>query len=374
MQKHVENGASVGPADDEGQPWTLEACWQLIEASRERRGLPAQLTTDERRLSLGECELLLAWERVAEFDFNVAETPSHDPRPRDHHFIPVFYLKRWAGADHKLFEYTIKRGTLVRKPVGPRATGFERDLYSFSDLNSVIASYLESVFLKRTDNLASIALKKLLTEPSSFPDELRSAWSSFVINLLVRHPDPFTELKQYNLDPWKYDESVQAAYERFRKPNSPPTFKEYSFTLLSTPARIRALVACLEDTTIHDRVNNMVWGVLDLSPAKHLLLTSDWPVTRNLTEGDRGHIAVPISPRHLFIAADDRSMIQHLRTHPPDTIVRVANFGVVSKARRYVYSFDKSQERFISNHMSCNMAQPPFFRDLERLDPFRDPF
>ena len=25
--------------------------------------------------------------------------------PRDHHFIPAFYLKQWAGPDGKVIEY-----------------------------------------------------------------------------------------------------------------------------------------------------------------------------------------------------------------------------------------------------------------------------
>ena len=49
--------------------------------------------------------------------------------PRDHHFIPAFYLKHWAGPDGKLIEHSRKSGKLISKPVGPRSTGFERDLY-----------------------------------------------------------------------------------------------------------------------------------------------------------------------------------------------------------------------------------------------------
>jgi hypothetical protein len=48
--------------------------------------------------------------------------------PRDHHFIPTFYLKQWTDPNGKLIEYTIKRGNLIAKPVGPRATGYETDV------------------------------------------------------------------------------------------------------------------------------------------------------------------------------------------------------------------------------------------------------
>ena len=48
--------------------------------------------------------------------------------PRDHHFIPVFFFKKWAGANGKVVEYSIKYGKLIAKPVGPRSTGYEFDL------------------------------------------------------------------------------------------------------------------------------------------------------------------------------------------------------------------------------------------------------
>ena len=55
--------------------------------------------------------------------------------PRDHHFIPAFYLSKWTKPpEGKLVEYTIKNNKLIDKPVGPRSTGYERDLYSFPEL------------------------------------------------------------------------------------------------------------------------------------------------------------------------------------------------------------------------------------------------
>src|SRR5262245_61693076 len=89
-------------------------------------------------------------------------------QPRDHHFIPVFYLKQWANVDGKLIEYSRPYdGRLVSKPVGPRATGFQRDLYAFQDCPPEVAQYLESVFLKRADAQASGALAKLLAGDSA---------------------------------------------------------------------------------------------------------------------------------------------------------------------------------------------------------------
>ena len=94
--------------------------------------------------------------------------------PRDHHFVPAFYLQHWAKQDGKLIEYSRPyRNKIVAKPVGPKATGFRRDLYAFQHLPAELAQYLEDKFLKRADDKASVALAKLLSgnaEPPWIPE------------------------------------------------------------------------------------------------------------------------------------------------------------------------------------------------------------
>ena len=115
--------------------------------------------------------------------------------PRDHHFIPAFLLKQWAGQNGKLIEYTIKHGKVIAKPVGPHSTGYEFDLYAFNELASDVRQYIEQEFFNYADNAASIALERHLTgsrEPWSA--ELLSAWSRFLIGIYLRHPDAMPEL------------------------------------------------------------------------------------------------------------------------------------------------------------------------------------
>ena len=45
--------------------------------------------------------------------------------PFDHHFVPIFYLRRWAGPDGKGAVYARKGGRLVISRLNPRSTGFE---------------------------------------------------------------------------------------------------------------------------------------------------------------------------------------------------------------------------------------------------------
>jgi hypothetical protein len=104
--------------------------------------------------------------------------------PRDHHFIPVFLLKQWAAANGKLVEYTIKRHKLIAKPVGPRSTGFEVDLYAFDELPPDVRQFVEEEFFNYADNIAAIALERLLAgDLDDWSSELKSGWSRFVIGI-----------------------------------------------------------------------------------------------------------------------------------------------------------------------------------------------
>jgi Protein of unknown function (DUF4238) len=230
-------------------------------------------------------------------------------QPRDHHFVPVFYLKQWANRDGKLVEYSKRyAGKVVAKLVGPRATGFARDLYSFGDCPPELAQYLESVFLKRADLEASTALRKLLArDVALWTPELRSAWSRFTMNFLIRHPHPFLEMKAILHDNWLQPGAVtQQEYERLRQPEDPHLFDDWirlQGNNLADRIRMRLLQSALDNDTLGGRINSMRWDVIDLSDARFRLLTSDWPLYRELN-GARMLIALPISPTTLFIAAE----------------------------------------------------------------------
>jgi hypothetical protein len=143
--------------------------------------------------------------------------------PRDHHFIPAFFLKQWAGENGKLIEYTIRHGKLIAKSVGPHSTGYEFDLYAFNELAPDVRQYIEQEFFNYADNIASIALKRHLTgnrEPWSA--ELLSAWSRFVIGIHLRHPDAVPELRAAAQSIWKgSSRASQSAYVAIRKPEDP---------------------------------------------------------------------------------------------------------------------------------------------------------
>ena len=49
--------------------------------------------------------------------------------PTKHHYIPAFYLKKWAAADGKVTEFTKPRHEIVARKIMPDRTGYQERLY-----------------------------------------------------------------------------------------------------------------------------------------------------------------------------------------------------------------------------------------------------
>jgi hypothetical protein len=293
--------------------------------------------------------------------------------PRDHHFIPAFYLGQWASRDNELVEYTIKHGKLIPKPVGPKATGFERDLYAFPELPPEHAQHLESVFFNYADNTAAQALALHLTaNAAGWNSELVSAWSRFTIGVHLRHPDVMPELREASGTIWDMSgPAYQAHYEEIRTPQHPATMDEWIATLdplTRSKVQLNCIIKILDNEIVGTHLNAMKWAVVDASQSSDRFLTSDRPVEISKLNDPGGFVSMPISPTKLFVAANREQSIENLRRIKPREIARHINTFIVSRARKFVWASDESQARFIENHMSKAMEPTPFFPNLSRYE------
>jgi hypothetical protein len=291
--------------------------------------------------------------------------PISNNKPRDHHYIPVFYLKQWRGLNKKLIEYTVKHGKPIAKPVGPKGTGFQTDLYAFPELPPEMAQHIEDVFLKYADNTASIAHQMHLAGQDIWTAELRSGWSRFLISLIIRHPDVMMDLRAATMKSWKDTEaSTQAEYEKTKEPHYPATFDEYIAAvdpLIPVKVSLNAIIKAFDNEKLGAHINNMYWAVIDLSKAVHRLLTSDRPLQYMNLNNSQGFMALPISPTKLFLAANSPQSIMNVRGQKPEKVIREVNLFVVSRARRFVFAQDESQESFIKKRIHTAMEPTPLF-------------
>jgi Protein of unknown function (DUF4238) len=286
--------------------------------------------------------------------------------PHDHHFVPVFYLQQWVGPTGKLIEYTIKQGRIIAKPVGPKATGFQTDLYEFPELPLDVRQFLEEKFFNYADRVAARALDMHLgVDRSVWSPELLSAWSRFVVALHLRHPDAMPELRRAAQAIWEGSGgAAQSAYEEIRKPGDPETFDEWLALRdpsIATKMHMNMIIKAFDNEILGTHINGMNWAVVDVSASPFPLLTSDRPVEIARLKEPQGVVSIPISPTKLFVAVNDPRTLDRLRATSPRDLVQNINEFVVGRARRFVWASDESQTRFIENHMSKKMEPTPLF-------------
>lgn len=294
--------------------------------------------------------------------------------PRDHHFIPAFYLKQWVDGSGELVEYCRKGGKLISKRVGPYSTGFERDLYAFPDLPPATAQYMEQVFFAYADQKASDALDLHLGVSSRhWTPELLSAWSRFVIGIHLRHPDAMPELRAAAAKIWfASGEDYQSRYNAVRKADDPATFDEYLALrdpLTPIKMQVNLIIKALDNQIVGAHINQMKWATIDVSRSSEPLLTSDRPVEIFNLKELNGILSIPISPTTIFVAVNDPTTFDKLRATNPSKIVADVNNFAVCRARRFVWARGGSQERYVAERMSTKLESTPLLPNIDKYQP-----
>ena len=275
--------------------------------------------------------------------------------PLRHHFLPEFYLKRWAQQDGRLVEYKKPYANTVKpRRTHPKGTGFIFRLYAVEGLPDDVAHEMESEFLSPVDSRAAQALIAMQAD-KEFSTAQRLAWASFVATLLSRMPEDIDlvkkiirELAQTILP------GFQPIFERLRPENETRTFQQMTDELVgrSNQRAINFARRIMSNDRLIRGIAAMEWSILTFQSAKFEFLTSDRPVIyTNVLGNDQSHIVLPVGPRRLFIAAKDRKLIDRIRGAGEDALVIATNTHVVGAANKYVYGSNDSQLRFIQNRM-----------------------
>src|ERR1700722_4711869 len=190
----------------------------------------------------------------------------------NHHYLPIFYLKQWAGSDQRLCEYKRRYHGVLPKRVFPAATGYVQGLYSIDDTDPDVVNAIETKFLMPADGLAAEAMRNLILDrPFTLPVRMRHSWTRFVLSLMIRYPEAIAEMKR------QLRENVTKVYLETKKDNEPDNFAEYE-ALHGTNelARLhgKLMMDLMQDSRMGRLIYNMFWRVLHYSVSKHDLLTS----------------------------------------------------------------------------------------------------
>jgi hypothetical protein len=284
--------------------------------------------------------------------------------PSKHHYIPAFYLRRWeSGPDMKLTQFTRQFDSSIgAKPLKAESTGYGAGLYSLESYEPELAQQVEVSFFAPLDQEAHKALVMLerFGHRSPWDNESRSGWTRFLLSLLLRCPEDVEALRGW----WQSEvfgspsPQAEAQYARTRGPAHPERFSEF---LRSQPVTMKerrlfqSLCALIDNASVGAEINQMEWRILGSPLAAPTFLTSDRPVIRTTSlHGAGAHVALPISPRLLFIATPDTGILNSVLKADQIELVKEINCHIVEGAQRFVYGCDERQSRFIKNHFGMN--------------------
>jgi hypothetical protein len=106
----------------------------------------------------------------------------------------------------------------------------------------------------------------------------------------------------------------------------------------------------------------MIWSLIKFDDSHHHLLTGDRPmVMTNGINRPNSYIVMPVSPRVLFVAANEQRVIDRIRDMAESAgLVQRLNNQLARQARRYVYAVDDTVVRFVAPRLGEKARWSPW--------------
>ncbi len=256
--------------------------------------------------------------------------------PRDHHYLPRFYLERWA-TDGQLVRYLRPRGAegpLDCKRKSPAAIAYEKDLYHLPDIaDAANSQHLEMQFFQQIDDRAAKALQKLDALATGTGAD-RVALAQFMISLMHRSPSRLAAMRKELAQ-----RTADAPYQNLGG-------SAFDAAVKATTNRLLAmLVESPNGTKIIARFK--IFKV-QLEDAKRTFLTSDRPITvsAQLISPD-AFMILPYAPDRLVILANSEAIAESFSSQNPDVLVTGINAAIVEQSADIVIAADRSATRMI---------------------------
>jgi hypothetical protein len=295
------------------------------------------------------------------------------PEPVKHHFSPIFYQRGWCDSiTGKLIEYSRPYKEVIARPVHPAATGYARSLYTMEGLPADQKQTIEKDYMAaKVDDPAAKALRVLLgTDTSALTEELRAAWTRFMLASLHRRPAAVAEIGDTFKAVLRQNLLADSSYEADKQTGDPPTRFEWiekHHPHLIDDAAKEMVVRATEHQRIGTIIMNMQWTTLDVSASRHELLTGDMPHLRyHGLKHPQCAILFPLSPTKVFIATHDRGVEHNINRRNKTEVVRLINDDIVRIAERYVYGRTDGHLRFVEKRL--RFPDAPLFGSVATTD------
>lgn len=282
-----------------------------------------------------------------------------------HHYVPQFYLRRWAQPDNgKVWEFSRPFRKVVARQRATSETCQAAGLYSldgFEDREQ--REYLELSVMQRIDHHAARALSHMISTGKMPPDQIdRDGWITFLLSLLHRSPARLAYLdERARVMPGEMREQLAPEYLARRSDADPPTLEDYLDQRDDQQvafARTILMVNLMSSGPVGQTIAKMSWHFIDVAESKHDLLTCDEPlVTSNGIGHQFGYIALPVGPRHLFMAVQSEPVISAFAAQRPTDLVRGFNDCICKQAERLVIGRSKGHQSFVERRLGRHVDE-----------------
>lgn len=281
-----------------------------------------------------------------------------------HHYIPQFYLEPWVNRDldNKLLEYRrlqLPREQLPRLEIkrrGKMETGWAENLYRIPGASKETQQNVEKIFMGAVDTKAAQARDMMLAGNVPVDPEIRHGWARFLLSLIIRTPEAVQAFKKkVRSDFLNPDPEFQGRYDAARRDGWPATLEEYLLDRSPHMAERTAVIMItrlIQNQNVLRLMTRAEWWILDTSSKKTKILSSDHPLimSNGLGRVD-GHLAIPLSPRLVFVAVMNRDFGAHMRRTALSKLIRNINDAVIGQGRRSVYAYDDESTREVKRRM-----------------------
>lgn len=278
--------------------------------------------------------------------------------PRNHHFIPQYFLKAWQHAEGKIFRYRrlTSSGAMEIKSVAIKRTASIQDLYRIDFLDGgfeVESSHITPLI----DEVGHKVIKKARgSSVQSWDLPARRQLAYTLSSLEARHPDilkvmdvrlALEFLRQKIKDEQNFShKSVDELIDYFKSSDS---LGVMSLVLLTQNELLPLIAQPFSDGLLHASMR-------EYSYEQSCLLCSDYPTSR------WGHylkdllFIIAISPAKALIFSNNPAIgVFDLLT--PHARARLINLYTLGKARTAYYC-DDAEGEFVSAHLGWALARP----------------
>ncbi|MGO7394950.1 DUF4238 domain-containing protein [Rhizobium ruizarguesonis] len=299
-----------------------------------------------------------------------------DNEPIYHHYVPQFYLRRWANKERKVCRFSKPYDRILPKMTAISGTGGMDRLYEMKTVSPEFAQWFEKGPLKAIDTAANNVLELIEAgQIDKLTSDQRSMWAGFLMSMLMRGPRDIAVIKAAYAQEWQaMIPEIVAEFEanenevtRGLATNVPAMLAPDSPLLADWG--LEMAIGLMDHAGIGNILINMEWIVRDMPENAPEFLTSDRPIMKSgeLVASD-DFVMLPIGPRKLFIAVGDAETVRRVQAYDPAVQSLAVNRFIVERAQECVYGTDDAQLEFVREYMGTKPAKTLFERLVEFLE------